>query len=53
MVRFGFVSPLAYIVTIGYIVATLFALFVSYYYIAQIDWNYSVDIFNTEEMYLF
>lgn len=39
MLRFGFVSFGAYVITIGYIVVTLLALFVSYYYIAQIDWE--------------
>jgi len=45
MIRFGFVSPLAYVITVGYIVLTLLALFVSYYYIAQVDWTYEIDIF--------
>ena len=39
IIHYGFVSPIAYIVTIGYIVLTLFGLFISYYYIAQVDWN--------------
>ncbi len=39
MLRFGFVSFGAYVITIGYIVVTLLALFISYYYIAQIDWE--------------
>ena len=46
MIRFGFVSPLAYAATIGYIIFTLLALFISYFYIAQVDWTYTFDIFN-------
>jgi len=46
IVRFGFVSPLAYILTIGYIVLTLLALFVSYYYIAQVDWSATLQIYS-------
>ncbi|NQT49564.1 hypothetical protein HQ571_02620 [Candidatus Kuenenbacteria bacterium] len=45
MLRFGFVSFWAYVITIGYIVLTLLALFVSYYYIAQIDWSYTIELF--------
>jgi hypothetical protein len=44
MVRYGFVSVGAWVVTVGYIVITLLGLFVSYYYIAQIDWNETFQI---------
>ncbi len=47
MLRFGFVSFWAYVITIGYIIITLLALFVSYYYIAQVDWNQPLEIFNS------
>jgi len=47
MLRFGFVSFWAYVITIGYIIITLLALFVSYYYISQIDWQgTSLELYN-------
>lgn len=46
MFKFGFTSVAAWAITTGYIIATGLALFVSYYYIAQIDWNQTVDIFS-------
>jgi len=45
MSRFGFVSFWAWFVTVAYIVLTILGLFVAYYYIAQIDWSSTVDIF--------
>jgi len=39
MLKFGFVSFWAYFLTVAYIVATVLALFVSYFYIAQVDWT--------------
>ena len=48
MLRFGFVSFLAYVVTIGYIVVTLLALFVSYYYLAQVDWSQTIDLYSAK-----
>jgi hypothetical protein len=47
MVRYGFVSFWAWVITVGYIALTLLALFVSYYYIAQIDWNETIEILNS------
>jgi len=44
MVRYGFVSFGAWVVTVSYIVITLLGLFVSYYYIAQVDWNETFQI---------
>jgi len=46
IVHNGFVSTLAYVITVGYIVATVLALFVSYYFIAQVDWSQTIEIFN-------
>ena len=43
MLRFGFVSFWAYVITVSYIVITLLALFISYYYVAQIDWGYAIQ----------
>jgi len=51
MVRYGFSSPLAYVLTVGYIALTILALFVTYYYIAQIDWDYPLDIFDSRQLY--
>lgn len=45
MARYGFVSFWAWVITVGYIVVTLLALFVSYYYIAQIDWTQTFELF--------
>jgi len=53
IVRFGFVSPLAYILTVGYIVLTLLALFVSYYYIAQVDWSATIQIYSATSEILY
>ena len=51
MVRYGFSSPLAYILTVGYLVLTIFALFATYYYIAQIDWDYPLNIFDSKQLF--
>lgn len=45
MLRYGFVSFWAYVITVGYIAVTILALFVSYYYIAQIDWTQDIQIY--------
>ena len=45
MLKYGFVSFWAYVITLGYIIATALALFVSYYYIAQVDWSAPLDLF--------
>lgn len=47
MTRYGFTSFWAWAITVSYIVATVLALFVSYYYIAQIDWNDTFELFGT------
>jgi hypothetical protein len=47
MLKYGFVSFWAYVITVGYIIVSLLALFISYYYIAQIDWSHTVDILDT------
>ena len=39
MLKFGFVSFWAYFLTTAYIIITALALFVSYFYIAQVDWT--------------
>jgi len=39
MLKYGFVSFWAYFLTTAYIVATILVLFVSYFYIAQVDWT--------------
>lgn len=44
MTKYGFVSVGAWVVTVSYIVITLLGLFVSYYYIAQVDWNETFQI---------
>lgn len=49
MTKYGFVSFWAWAVTVSYVVVTALALFVSYYYIAQIDWTKSFIIFDTIE----
>lgn len=46
MSRYGLVSFWAWLVTVGYIALTIFVLFVSYYFIAQIDWSTPVKFFN-------
>jgi len=52
MSKYGFVSFGAWAVTISYIVITLLALFVSYYYIAQVDWSKSFQVFGVvQEIY--
>ena len=51
IIHYGFVSPIAYIVTIGYIVLTVFGVFVSYYYIAQVDWSQTFNIGFTPDYY--
>jgi len=52
MAKYGFVSFGAWAVTISYIVVTLLALFVSYYYIAQVDWSKSFQVFGVvQEIY--
>ncbi|MBT4722414.1 hypothetical protein HN958_04620 [Candidatus Falkowbacteria bacterium] len=51
MIRFGFVSPLAYVVTVGYIIVTLLALFISYFYIAQVDWTYTFNLFDSSSSF--
>lgn len=51
MVRFGFSGFWAYVITVGYIVATAFALFVSYFYIARIDWTYTFQLFASGTLY--
>lgn len=43
--KYGFAGPWAYFITVGYIIATALALFVSYYFIAQIDWSRTFDLF--------
>jgi len=45
ILKFGFVSIAAYLITFGYIVITILALFVSYFYIAQIDWGITFELF--------
>jgi hypothetical protein len=42
--RFGFVSFWAYLITIGYIALTGLTLFVSYFYISQVDWTKTFDV---------
>jgi len=49
MTKYGFVSFWAWAVTVSYIVLTALALFVSYYYIAQIDWTQSFEVFGKVE----
>ena len=46
MLRYGFVSFWAYVITVGYIILTVLALFVSYYYIAQVDWTETLELLN-------
>ncbi len=45
MLRFGFVSFWAYFIALGYIIATIAALLVSYYFIMQIDWMEPLKIY--------
>ncbi|HCC22602.1 TPA: hypothetical protein DF272_00260 [Candidatus Falkowbacteria bacterium] len=45
ILKFGFVSLWAYLITFAYIGATVVALFVSYLYIAEIDWSTSFELF--------
>jgi len=47
--RFGFVSFWSYVITFGYIGITILALFVSYFYIARIDWSTPVELFGGME----
>lgn len=44
MLKYGFVSFWAYFLTVAYIIATGLALFVSYFYIAQVDWTQMFEI---------
>jgi len=44
ILKFGFVSFWAYTITISYIALTVIALFVSYFYIARIDWSVPFEI---------
>ena len=44
MLKYGFVSFWAYFLTTAYIIATALALFVSYFYIAQVDWTQGFEI---------
>jgi hypothetical protein len=54
MLKFGFVSFWAYFLTTAYIILTVLALFVSYFYIAQVDWTGSFEVFQvTPGAYLF
>jgi hypothetical protein len=45
MLKYGFVSFWAYVITLGYIMITALALFISYYFIAQVDWSMPLDLF--------
>lgn len=45
ILKFGFASFGAYLITFGYIAATILALFISYFYIARIDWSTQVEMF--------
>jgi hypothetical protein len=45
ILRFGFASFWSYLITIGYISVTILALFISYFYIARIDWSTPVELF--------
>jgi len=49
MTKYGFTSFWAWAVTVSYIIVTALALFVSYYYIAQIDWTQSFKIFDVAQ----
>ena len=46
IVKFGFVSFFSYLVTFSYIIVTIAALFISYFYIAQINWDVTIQIIN-------
>lgn len=46
IVKFGFVSFFSYLITFGYIIVTIAALFISYFYIAQINWDVAIQIIN-------
>ena len=39
ILKFGFVSLWAYVITFAYIGTSILALFVSYFFIAQVDWS--------------
>lgn len=45
VLKFGFVSFWAYAITFTYIGLSILALFVSYFYISQIDWSIVVYFF--------
>ena len=49
MMKYGFVSFWAWAITVAYVVLTALALFVSYYYIAQVDWTESFQIIATQQ----
>jgi hypothetical protein len=46
IVKFGFVSFFSYLITFAYIVVTIATLFVSYFYIAQVNWDATIQIIN-------
>ncbi|OGF30634.1 hypothetical protein A2533_00020 [Candidatus Falkowbacteria bacterium RIFOXYD2_FULL_35_9] len=45
IIRFGFVSFWAYFLTFAYIGLSIIALFISYIYIAEIDWSATLTVF--------
>ncbi|MBI5254715.1 hypothetical protein HY932_02980 [Candidatus Falkowbacteria bacterium] len=47
ILKFGFASFGAYLITFGYIAVTILALFVSYFYVARIDWSAQVEMFGS------
>lgn len=51
--RFGFISFWAYLITVSYIIITALALFVSYYYVAQVDWAGTFQVFEINGRGLF
>jgi hypothetical protein len=50
-IKYGFVSLGMYIITFLYLSLTILALFVSYFYIAQVDWSSSIYFFQSNNSF--
>ena len=44
MLRYGFVSFWAYLITFGFVVGSLVVIGVSFYFIAQVDWTQTIAL---------